>query len=221
MHSISITCITYIFSNISMVSCQKGPTRHAYAWQIGPFWQDTLDMCISHTAVLVCTYRCPSNKRCWAIGRQYSQIRTAFFLSSKCIMWTVNLIMLHKTADVYLKNLRWKWVCKHRFLYKMNTNHAASWKNRGVYFSWMLKNRDMHTKCSGYHTFLSQNGPLWDARQVHCWICESAQWAHFDKVANLLLVRKQIFAYYVNSSWDSMRRYGLYSNPVNKRINIR
>ena len=26
-----------------MVSCQKGPTRHAYAWQIGPFWQDTLD----------------------------------------------------------------------------------------------------------------------------------------------------------------------------------
>ena len=30
--------------HISMVSCQKGPTRHAYAWQIGPFWQDTLDM---------------------------------------------------------------------------------------------------------------------------------------------------------------------------------
>ena len=28
----------------SMVSCQKGPTRHAYTWQIGPFWQDTLDL---------------------------------------------------------------------------------------------------------------------------------------------------------------------------------
>ena len=27
-----------------MVSWQKGPTRHAYAWQIGPFWQDTLNM---------------------------------------------------------------------------------------------------------------------------------------------------------------------------------
>ena len=27
-----------------MVSCQKGPTPHAYAWQIGPFWQDTLDI---------------------------------------------------------------------------------------------------------------------------------------------------------------------------------
>ena len=28
---------------ITRVSCQKGPTRHAYAWQIGPFWQDTLE----------------------------------------------------------------------------------------------------------------------------------------------------------------------------------
>ena len=33
-----------MWDRISMVSCQKGPTRHAYAWQIGPFWQDTLDM---------------------------------------------------------------------------------------------------------------------------------------------------------------------------------
>ena len=27
-----------------MVSCEKGPTRHAYAWQIGPFSQNTLDI---------------------------------------------------------------------------------------------------------------------------------------------------------------------------------
>ena len=26
------------------MSYQKGPTRHAYAWQIGPFWQDTLEL---------------------------------------------------------------------------------------------------------------------------------------------------------------------------------
>ena len=31
------------------VSCQKGPTRHAYAWQIGPFWQDTLEMKLQKT----------------------------------------------------------------------------------------------------------------------------------------------------------------------------
>ena len=29
-----------------MVSCQKGPICHAYTWQIGPFWQDTLDVCV-------------------------------------------------------------------------------------------------------------------------------------------------------------------------------
>ena len=29
------------------VSCQKDPTRHAYAWQIGPFWQDTLDISLN------------------------------------------------------------------------------------------------------------------------------------------------------------------------------
>ena len=29
---------------ISRVSCEKGPTRHAYTWQIGPFCQDTLDI---------------------------------------------------------------------------------------------------------------------------------------------------------------------------------
>ena len=34
---------------ISMVSCQNGPTCHAYAWQIGPFWQDTLDFFIRGT----------------------------------------------------------------------------------------------------------------------------------------------------------------------------
>ena len=39
---------------ISMVSCQKGPTCHAYAWQIGPFLQNTLDFCkvIHHKKVL-------------------------------------------------------------------------------------------------------------------------------------------------------------------------
>ena len=34
-----------------MVSCQKGPTRHVYAWQIGPFWQDTLGIWINDSLV--------------------------------------------------------------------------------------------------------------------------------------------------------------------------
>ena len=36
----------YFASGISMASWSKGPTRHAYAWQIGSFWQDTHDIWI-------------------------------------------------------------------------------------------------------------------------------------------------------------------------------
>ena len=32
----------------SMVSYQKGSTRHAYARQIGPFGQDTIEMNLGH-----------------------------------------------------------------------------------------------------------------------------------------------------------------------------
>ena len=31
------TVLTVPVTDLSMVTCQKGPTRHAYAWQIGPF----------------------------------------------------------------------------------------------------------------------------------------------------------------------------------------
>ena len=41
---VSSTSIIIFINHISMVFCQKGPTRHAYVWQIGPFWQDTLNM---------------------------------------------------------------------------------------------------------------------------------------------------------------------------------
>ena len=37
----------------SMVSRQKGPTRHAYAWWIGPFWQDTLEVIIGKSSQLL------------------------------------------------------------------------------------------------------------------------------------------------------------------------
>ena len=39
-------CVTLIltFLHISMVCCQKGTTRHAYPWQIGPFWWETFDI---------------------------------------------------------------------------------------------------------------------------------------------------------------------------------
>ena len=39
-------------SYISRVSYQKGPTRHAEAWRVGPFWQDTLDKCVYNMYIL-------------------------------------------------------------------------------------------------------------------------------------------------------------------------
>ena len=56
----NIICKTHHFSqniqvSISRVSCKKGPTHHAYAWQIGPFWQDTLDIrCVEFSLWLKC-----------------------------------------------------------------------------------------------------------------------------------------------------------------------
>ena len=73
-----------------MVSCQKGPTRHAYAWQIGPFWQDTLDILMNpesrpsttgiasaqagvYGSILWSIMRNPSEKSSenWAIRNEY------------------------------------------------------------------------------------------------------------------------------------------------------
>ena len=46
---------TGVTNHISMVSCQKGPTRHAHAWQIRPFWQDTLDYVLTR-GLFWCSY---------------------------------------------------------------------------------------------------------------------------------------------------------------------
>ena len=40
----SLWCVLFVSFPMSRVFCWKGPTRHAYTWQIGPFWQDTLDV---------------------------------------------------------------------------------------------------------------------------------------------------------------------------------
>ena len=55
---------------MSMVSCQKEPTRHAYAWQIGPFWQDTLDVCLHVTCM---------------VDSQYSQYQSTYALDSHIV----------------------------------------------------------------------------------------------------------------------------------------
>ena len=44
LHNLSF--IVYKLNHqISRVSCQKGSTCHTSAWQVGTFWQDTIDIC--------------------------------------------------------------------------------------------------------------------------------------------------------------------------------
>ena len=42
----------WVYLYMSRVSCQKGPTRHAYAWQLRPFWQDALDVYYKHVSCI-------------------------------------------------------------------------------------------------------------------------------------------------------------------------
>ena len=53
--------------HIWRVSCQKGPTHHVYAWQIGPFWQDNLELCQGNNTV-------------W-IGQQQSKLLQFFMIN--------------------------------------------------------------------------------------------------------------------------------------------
>ena len=49
-------CSSQQQQNSLRVSCQKGPTRHAYAWQIGPFWQDNLEFRRLYCSVLLALF---------------------------------------------------------------------------------------------------------------------------------------------------------------------
>ena len=68
-----------------LVSCQKGPTRYAYAWQIGPFWQDTLVVCIVKSHLL----HCDVIELCAGLTMKPRMIFTRTFYIQRC-MWHVS-----------------------------------------------------------------------------------------------------------------------------------
>ena len=47
------TALIGLLAILSRVYCKKGPTHHAYAWQIGSFWQDSLDIWAILTRLLL------------------------------------------------------------------------------------------------------------------------------------------------------------------------
>ena len=80
-HNINIT-------NISMVSCQKGPTRHAYAWQIGPFWQNTLDISVTANPITTAVTKEPNQNQIRHMNLQktfWSNVMTNEWTLSQCL----------------------------------------------------------------------------------------------------------------------------------------
>ena len=67
-----------------VVSCQKGPTRHAYSWQIGPFWQDTLDVCKGPKFGHHSACRWLSTWQCYGIGQHSADCKHMFSFMHLC-----------------------------------------------------------------------------------------------------------------------------------------
>ena len=90
------TMITdFISISISMVSCQMGHSRHAYAWQVGPFWQDTLDICAYCKIKHLCldTYPHISHNTSWFKKKYLKQTRDLY--AYKYGMFTRTLQWIH------------------------------------------------------------------------------------------------------------------------------
>ena len=88
-----------------MVSCQKGPTRHAYAWQIGPFWQDTLEITTNfdldpqtwlYSGYVLPVYMCEYNNQ--NSPQQMCSMNYNRIIMMKILILTQAMILMDSTA---------------------------------------------------------------------------------------------------------------------------
>ena len=111
--------VSFRFENrlhISMVSCRNGPTRHAYAWLIGPFWQDTLDM---YVCMYVCMYAC-----------MYVSIYVCMCARMSSAAWHMSLGLCFWWA-IEFKFLAWSSIAQsvvsgHSFCWRFGSRDSAS-----------------------------------------------------------------------------------------------
>ena len=96
-----------LIRHISRVSCQKGPTRHAYAWQIGPFWQDTLDIWLPLTcAGQPCCLACVRLAQCPPISPWARALNVQNCFPRLNVILLLHDIVTHlknKVAQIWLK----------------------------------------------------------------------------------------------------------------------
>ena len=88
--------------NKSMVSCQKGPIRHAYPWQIGPFWQDTIELYIGFS----CNRRKlnKSYRYHWNCHAKWWLSAIIYHDSSWLLIWPT---LVHYITDINTLGQRW------------------------------------------------------------------------------------------------------------------
>ena len=98
-----------------MVSCQKGPTRHAYVWQIGSFWQDTLEMANSNalqstamTALLLCYSMHTGNWSCRFIC--YIECAITWRIIENTLEKLIESILNYSSGG-YWKMYEWAEIC--------------------------------------------------------------------------------------------------------------
>ena len=103
---------------MSRVSCQKGPTRHAYAWQIAPCWQDTLDVCWIWDNARVSTYSVYGwgvSSEPWTSMTVVSQQPTRINICIHAGNQTTHIIQRHNTHI----SLQTKQHCSETYLWKV------------------------------------------------------------------------------------------------------
>ena len=89
------------------VSCQKGPTRHAYAWQIGPMWQDALDIYVSAVVAYAVEPIGARPSECTLRTELVSRICVWLMLKSKCsdsiILLSTKVIFCIEKSYVFIR----------------------------------------------------------------------------------------------------------------------
>ena len=124
-----------------MVSCQKGPTRHDYAWQIGPFWQDILDVLgviflhwqsTSDTSWLQQCSMCPVMSH-WMVTQSTiadPESRLHAFIEINFIWTQIDVIQYHFVH--WMSKIKGKHTCRiqlHKFNNNLITKHSECWKD--------------------------------------------------------------------------------------------
>ena len=101
--STSLMIRSALLDDISRVSCQKGPTRHAYARQIGPFWQDTLDMKMIGDVLTVLTLLILNDTNlCYMISIWHNVIKCKFKFKQIPVLGKYSLAFTYRLMIIIL-----------------------------------------------------------------------------------------------------------------------